>query len=61
MDMSNWIAMGAGFALTLVIGWFLIPYLRKLKAGQLILLPLPSVLREQGGTLPKGLWQKSCL
>ena len=36
MGISNWIAMAAGFLLTLVIGYFLIPYLRRLKAGQSI-------------------------
>ena len=36
MNISNWIALGAGFLLTLVIGYFLIPELRKLKAGQMI-------------------------
>ncbi len=34
MDISNWLALAAGFLLTLVIGRFLIPELRKLKAGQ---------------------------
>lgn len=34
MDISNWLALAACFLLTLVIGRFLIPELRKLKAGQ---------------------------
>lgn len=34
MDISNWLALATGFLLTLVIGRFLIPELRKLKAGQ---------------------------
>ena len=37
MNISNYIAMGTGFLLTLVIGKFLIPELRRLKAGQEIL------------------------
>ena len=46
MNISNWIALGAGFLLTLVIGYFLIPELRKLKAGQMI--------REDGPTWHAG-------
>lgn len=34
MDISNWLALAVGFLLTLLIGRFLIPELRKLKAGQ---------------------------
>ena len=34
MDMTVWVAVGVSFLLTLVIGKFLIPELRKLKAGQ---------------------------
>ncbi len=34
MDISNWLALAAGFLLTLVIGRVLIPGPRKLKAGQ---------------------------
>ena len=46
MMISNCIALGAGFLLTLVIGHFLIPELRKLKAGQMI--------REDGPTWHAG-------
>ena len=46
MNISNCIALGAGFLLTLVIGRFLIPELRKLKAGQMI--------REDGPTWHAG-------
>ena len=54
MDMSNWIAIGAGFALTLVIGWFLIPYLRKLKAGQSIRADGPTWHAGKAGTPAMG-------
>ena len=46
MDRSIWIAMLASFALTLLIGKFLIPELRKLKVGQSI--------REDGPTWHAG-------
>ena len=46
MNISNCIALGTGFLLTLVIGHFLIPELRKLKAGQMI--------REDGPTWHAG-------
>lgn len=54
MDMSNLIAAGAGFALTLLIGYFLIPYLRRLKAGQSIRADGPTWHAGKAGTPAMG-------
>ena len=54
MGISNWIAMGAGFLLTLVIGHFLIPELRKLKAGQSIRADGPTWHAGKAGTPAMG-------
>lgn len=48
------IAAGAAFLLTLVIGWFLIPELRKLKAGQEIRADGPSWHKSKAGTPTMG-------
>ena len=54
MGISNWIAMAAGFLLTLVIGHFLIPELRKLKAGQSIRADGPTWHAGKAGTPAMG-------
>ena len=52
--MMNWIALGAGFVLTLIIGHFLIPELRKLKAGQTIRADGPTWHAGKAGTPAMG-------
>ncbi len=54
MDMTIWSAAAAGFLLTLAIGWFLIPELRKLKAGQEIRADGPTWHRAKAGTPTMG-------
>lgn len=54
MDISNWIALIAGFLLTLIIGKFLIPELHKLKAGQSIRADGPTWHAGKAGTPAMG-------
>ena len=54
MGIFNWIAMIGGFLLTLVIGHFLIPELRKLKAGQTIRADGPTWHAGKAGTPAMG-------
>ncbi len=54
MDLSIWIAAGVSFVLTLVIGRFLIPELRKLKAGQEIRADGPTWHAGKAGTPTMG-------
>lgn len=54
MDISNWIALPVSFVLTLVIGRFLIPELRKLHAGQSIRADGPAWHAAKEGTPTMG-------
>ena len=54
MDHTIWIAAAAGFLLTLLIGKFLVPELRKLKAGQEIRADGPRWHASKAGTPTMG-------